>query len=59
MKYICWGADAEDLTPKVEAERKERSGVGPLSVDAREGHQWKVLVTCKKGHENVFTGTSE
>jgi len=64
MQYQCWGEDKEDLTEKVEVATAALPDDGGTTVvfgvrkllgrDKPRGAR-KVMVTCAKGHENVFT----
>lgn len=58
--YQCWGDDKEDLTEKVEIEKKKHGSDGVVVYRLRglftkkPDQPRKVRVTCAKGHENVF-----
>jgi hypothetical protein len=62
MAYQCWGEDKEDLTKKVEIERKRLEGEtvvfyrlrGVMGRTRKRKGPRKVRVTCAKGHKNVF-----
>ncbi len=60
MGYQCWGEDHEDLTEKVKeaiASLPAPSGgavVYGLRRTAARREPRRVLVSCTKGHENVF-----
>jgi hypothetical protein len=63
MSYKCWGDDAEDLTDKVEqALAALPQDDGPAVVyglmkikgDTPDRGPRKIMVTCGKGHENIF-----
>jgi hypothetical protein len=63
MGYQCWGEDHEDLTEKVEvAKAALPPGGGKVVVFGLKGPSRRskppeprlVMVTCAKGHENVF-----
>lgn len=61
-EYQCWGDDHEDLTAKVEqavAALPKGGGIVTFGLrwtgkDESSSHR-QVMVTCTKGHENVFT----
>jgi hypothetical protein len=64
-EYQCWGDDKEDLTNKVTQElaklpKKDSSTVfysAAMKVAGKAADRGprKIMVTCGKGHENVFT----
>lgn len=63
MRYRCWGEHAEDLTDKVKQAISELPdddetivyGLMKAVGDSPKGSPRKIMVTCGKGHENVFT----
>jgi hypothetical protein len=59
-RYICWGEDKEDLTAAVIASLSSGSSAGAtafqdavMETDAQSNAK-TVIVTCSKGHQNVF-----
>lgn len=56
-KYYCWGDDHEDLTEKVEKAKQEADPV--FRMAARRPGAWRVDVTCREGHENIFEGADD
>ena len=57
--YTCWGDDGEDLSEQV----RKKANPNPSTVvavrnmgRAARPRRWRVVVTCSKGHDNVFEG---
>jgi hypothetical protein len=70
-RFVCHGADKEDLTELVEVALATRVAVARLQIsrvtfqtgDDRTHRLdltstgWKVIVKCSQGHKNVFEGS--
>ncbi len=62
--YLCRGEDREDLSDEVRRLVKlDRDSPSPPAMFAVRGsrgpRRWEVIVTCSKGHKNVFEGEGE